>query len=138
MPGRVDFDARSRDSDHHSVQSARHSASSTQGTTTASLSSRIASLAVDYRTLDLDEGSKHADSTCGSTHSTHPLARSLAGFSEDAEGEELRESPSEASDAEAEGEEEEEVVEMTEQELLRLLDAQEPSLQVRKAGKMLV
>ena len=138
MPGRVDFDAsasdaRSEISDHHSVA---HSAASTQGTTTASLSSRIAALAVDYRSLDLDD-SKQA-STCGSTHSGHHErngAHSLAGFSEEAEGEGLHDGMSEDvpdsdHDGEDGGEEEEELVEMTEQELLRLLDAQEPSLQV--------
>ena len=136
MPGRVDFDARSEISDHHSVA---HSVASTQGTTTASLSSRIAALAVDYRSLDLDD-SKQA-STCGSAHSGHQArARSLAGFSEDAEGEELQDSLSEDisdtdHDGEEGGEEDEEVVEMTEQELLRLLDAQEPSLQVIEITK---
>ena len=129
MPGRVDFDARSRDSDHLSVA---HSASSTQGTPTASLSSRIASLAIDHASVDLDDP-KQA-STAGSTHSAHQArARSLAGFSEEAEGELDDDSQSGASGAhhgDEEEEEEEEVVEMTEQELLRLLDAQEPSLQV--------
>ena len=131
MPGRVDFDARSRDSDHLSVA---HSASSTQGTTTASLSSRIASLAIDHASVDLDDP-KQA-STAGSTHSAHQArARSLAGFSEEAECELDDDSQSGASGAHNgdEEEEEEEVVEMTEQELLRLLDAQAPSLQVLSA-----
>ena len=62
-------------------------------------------------------------------------ARSLAGFSEDAgEGGDDGDSASRRSyaddcDEHEVGEEEEEVVQLAEQELLRMLDAQEPSLQ---------
>ena len=72
-----------------------------------------------------------------STSCAQARARSLAGFSEDAgEGKDDGDSVSRRSYAddcdEHDGdEEEEELLELTEQDLLRMLDAQEPSLQAR-------